>query len=60
MAWLSGLHRSFTIVSDFFHFEVETLKKTLHKNAYKKFVDNCIAKFVKDIFVTTVPNWNFE
>ena len=29
------LHRSFTIVSDFlkFHFEVETLKKTLHKNA---------------------------
>ena len=30
------LHRSFTIVSDFskFHFEVETLKETLHKNAY--------------------------
>ena len=29
------LHRIFTIVSDFlkFHFEVETLKKTLHKNA---------------------------
>ena len=60
------LHRSFTIVSDFFHFEVKTLKRTLHKNAYhKKFVDKCIAKFVKDIFVqkpvfTTVPNWNFE
>ena len=30
------LYRSFTIVSDFskFYFEVETLKKTLHKNAY--------------------------
>ena len=57
------LHRSFTIVSDFskFHFEVETLKKTLHKNAYPtKFVDKCIAKFVNNIFVqkpvfTTVP-----
>ena len=38
------LHRSFTIVSDFskFHFEVETLKKTLHKNAYPtNFVDKC-------------------
>ena len=48
------LHRSFTIVSDFskFHFEVETLKKTLHKNAYPtKFVDKCIAKFVNNIFV---------
>ena len=36
------LHRSFTTVSDVskFHFEVETLKKTLHKNAYpKNFVD---------------------
>ena len=47
------LHRSFTIVSDFskFHFEVETLKKTLHKNAYPtKFVDKCIAKFVNNIF----------
>ena len=57
------LHRSFTIESDFskFHFEVETLKKTLHKNAYPtKFVDKCIAKFVNNIFVqkhlvTTVP-----
>ena len=57
------LHRSFTIVSDFskFHFEVETLKKTLHKNAYPtKFVDKCIAKFVNNILVqkpdiTTVP-----
>ena len=57
------LHKSFTIVSDFskFHFEVETLKKTLHKNAYPtKFVDKCIAKFVNNIFVqkpvfTTVP-----
>ena len=50
LAWLSGLHRSFTIVSDFFHFEVETLKKTLHKDAYhKKFVDKCIAEFVTDI-----------
>ena len=50
-------------MSDFskFHFEVETLKKTLHKNAYPtKFVDKCIAKFVNNIFVqkpvfTTVP-----
>ena len=44
-----------------FHFEVETLKKTLHKNAYPtKFVDNCIAKIVNNIFVqkpvfTTIP-----
>ena len=57
------LHRRFTIACDFskFHFEVETLKKTLHKNAYPtKFVDKCIAKFVNNIFVqkpvvTTVP-----
>ena len=57
------LHRSFTIVSDFskFHFEVETLKKTLHKNAYPtKFIDKCVAKFVNNIFIqkpvfTTVP-----
>ena len=54
------LHRSFTIVSDFFkfYFEVETFKTTLHKNAYHtKFVDKCIAKFVnkflqKPIFIT--------
>ena len=44
-----------------FHFEVETLKKTLHKNAYPtKFVDKCVAKFVNNIFIqkpvfTTVP-----
>ena len=57
------LNRSFTFVSHFskFHFEVETLKKTLHKNAYPtKFVDKCMAKFVNEIFVqkpvfTTVP-----
>ena len=57
------LHRRFTIACDFskFHFEVETLKKTLHKNAYPaKFVDKCISKFVYNIFVqksvvTTVP-----
>ena len=57
------LHRCFTIVSDSskFHFEVEALKKTLHKNAYPtKFVDKCIAKFVNNIFVqkpvfSTVP-----
>ena len=57
------LHRSFTIVSDFskFHFEVETLKETLHKNTYPtKFVDKCISKFVNNIFVqkpvfTTIP-----
>ena len=50
-------------MSDFskFHFEVETLKKTLHKNAYPtKSVDKCIAKFANNIFVqkpvfTTVP-----
>ena len=53
------LHRSFTIVSDFF--EVETLKKTLQKNAYPtNFVDKCISKFINNIFVqkpvaTTVP-----
>ena len=43
------------------HFEVETLKKTFHKNAYPtKFVDKCISKFINNIFVqkpvvTTVP-----
>ena len=50
-------------MSDFskFHFEVETLKKTLHKNAYPiKFVDKCEATFVDNIFIqktvfTTVP-----
>ena len=62
------LHRSFTVVSDFskFHFEVETLKRTLHKNAdLTKFVDKCISKLINNIFVqkpvvTTVPNWNLE
>ena len=57
------LHRSFTIASDFskFYFEVETLKKTFHKNAYPtKFVDKCLTKFVNNVFiqkpvVTTVP-----
>ena len=57
------LRRSFTIVSDFskFHFEVKTLKKTLHKYAYPtKFIDKCVAKFVNNIFIqkpvfTTVP-----
>ena len=41
-------------MSDFskFHFEVKTLKKTLHKNAYpRKFVDKYIAEFVNNIFV---------
>ena len=50
-------------MSDFskFHFEVETLKKTIHKNAYPtKFVDKCVVKFVNNIFIqksffTTVP-----
>ena len=57
------LHRSFTIASDFskFYFEVETLKKTFHINAYPtKFVDKCLTKFVNNVFiqkpvVTTVP-----
>ena len=57
------LHRSFTIVSDFskFHFEVETLKKTLHENAYPTtFIDKCVGKFVNNILIqkpvfTTVP-----
>ena len=57
------LIRIFTIVSEFskFHFEVETLKKTLHKNGYPtKFVDKFVAKFVHNIFVqkpafTSVP-----
>ena len=46
------LHRSFTIVSDFskFHFEVETLKKKLHKIANPtKIVNKCIAKFINNI-----------
>ena len=44
---------TFTIVSDFskFHFEVVTLKKTLHKNACPTtFDDKCIANFVNNIF----------
>ena len=57
------LHRSFTIVPDFskLHFEVETLRKTLHKNTYStKFIDKCVAKSVNNIFIqkpvfTTVP-----
>ena len=46
------LHRSFTIVSDFskFQFEVEAVKKTLHKNAdHTKFVDKSIAKLLNNI-----------
>ena len=48
------LHKSFSIVSDFskFHFEFETLKKTLYKNAYStKSVDKCIVEFANNIFV---------
>ena len=62
------LHRSFTIVSDFskFHFKVETLKKTLYKNACPiKFVDKCIAKVVNNVFVqktlfTTAPKFELR
>ena len=62
------LHRSFTIVSDFpkSQFEVETLKKKLHKNAYPtKFVDKCIAKLLiiylfKHLFLPPFQNWNLE
>ena len=56
------LHKSFTIVSDFSTFQVETLQK----NAYRtKFLDKCRAKFINNIFVqkpvfTTVQNWNLE
>ena len=57
------LHRSCTILSDFskFHFQIETLKKTFHKNSYPtKFLDKCVTKFVHNIFIqkpvfTTVP-----
>ena len=48
------LHRSFKIVFNFskFHFEVETFKKTLHKNAYPtKFNNRCVEKFVNNIFI---------
>ena len=48
------LHTSFRIVSDFsqFHFEVQTRKKTLHKNAYPtKFIDKCLAKLINNIFL---------
>ena len=62
------LHKSFTIVSDFskFHFEGETLNKTLHKNAYPiKLVDKCVATFVnislfKNLFLPTFQNRNLE
>ena len=55
-------------MSDFskFYFEVETLKKTLHKNVYPaKFVDKCIAKFVNNIFAQksvspTVSKWELR
>ena len=58
----------FSIVSDFskFHFEVETLKKELHKNAYPtKFVDKGVAKFVNNTFIqkpvfTTVPKFELR
>ena len=46
------LHRSFVTVSHFskFYFKVETLKKTLHKNAYPtKFDGKCIAKLVNNV-----------
>ena len=57
------VYRCFNLVSDFskFHFEVETLKKILRKNAYSlKFIDKCISKFLNKIYdpkpvVTTVP-----
>ena len=63
LTWCIYFYIEVTIASDFskFHFEVETLQKKLHKNAYPtKFVDKCIAKFVNNIFVqkpvvTTVP-----
>ena len=48
------LHRSFTTVFGFSKlcFQVETLKKTLLKNAYPiKFGGKCMAKFVNNIFV---------
>ena len=61
------LYRSSTIASNFskFHFEVETLKKMLHKYAYPiKSVDKCIAKFVNNIVqkpvVITVPKLELE
>ena len=61
------LYRSSTIASDFskFHFQVETLKKTLHKYGYPiKFVDKCLAKFVNNIVqkpvVITVPKLELE
>ena len=62
------LHRSSTIVSDFskFHFEFETLKKTLYKNASPtKFVDKCIANLLliylfKNLFLPPFQNWNLE
>ena len=62
------LHKSFTIESDFskFHFEGETLNKTLHKNAYPiKLVDKCVATFVnislfKNLFLPTFQNRNLE
>ena len=47
------LQGSFTTVYNFskLHFEVGTLKKTLHKDTSQtKFVDKCKAKFVNNIF----------
>ena len=67
--WVYTLsHRSFTIAFDFseFHFEVETLKKTLHKSTYPtKLVEKCIAKFVnnilfKNLLLPPFQNWNLE
>ena len=54
LAKCTHFYISFTIVSDFskFHFEVETFKKTLHKNAYPtKFDEKCVEKFVNNIFI---------
>ena len=50
------LHKHLTIVSDLskFHFEAQTLKKRLHKNAYP-------TRFVfKNLFLPPFENWNLE
>ena len=62
------LHRIFTILSDFsrFHFEVETLQRTLSKIAYSiKLLKNVyqyllIIYLFKNLLLPPFENWNLE
>ena len=49
-------HCCFCLVSDMskFHFEIEKLKEILLSNGYSdKFIDKCISKFMKELYIKT-------